>query len=62
LRLTSVYRLRIEEIKGAKVVSEEMDGFFATLICSPKIAKPNEYLRKSAEKWPTTTHSPTNKN
>jgi yecA family protein len=26
----------------------EVDGFFAALICSPEIAKPNEYL---AEIW-----------
>jgi hypothetical protein len=24
--------------------AEEVDGFFAALICSPEIAKPNEYL------------------
>ena len=28
--------------------AEEVDGFFAGLICSPEIAKPNEYL---AEIW-----------
>jgi uncharacterized protein len=28
--------------------AEEVDGFFAALICSPEIAKPNEYL---AEIW-----------
>jgi hypothetical protein len=26
--------------------AEEVDGFFASLICSPEIAKPNEYLAK----------------
>ena len=24
--------------------AEEVDGFFAALICSPEIAKPSEYL------------------
>ena len=33
--------------------AEEVDGFFAALICSPEIAKPNE---KSGEKWPMTRH------
>jgi uncharacterized protein len=28
--------------------AEEVDGFFAALICSPEIAKPNEYF---AEVW-----------
>jgi uncharacterized protein len=32
--------------------AEEVDGFFAALICSPEIAKPNEYL---AEIWGETT-------
>jgi yecA family protein len=28
--------------------AEQIDGFFAALICSPKIAKPSQYL---AEIW-----------
>jgi uncharacterized protein len=33
--------------------AEEVDGFFAALICSPEIAKPNEYL---AEIWGETAN------
>jgi hypothetical protein len=42
--------------------AEEVNGFFAALICSPEIAKPNECLAEICGEWPMTTHSPMNKN
>ena len=43
---------------------EEIDGFFAALICSPDVAKPSEYLPEiwGGGKWPMTKRSLTNKN
>jgi yecA family protein len=42
--------------------AEEIDGFFAALICSPDITKPSQYLPEIwVEKWPMTRHSLTEK-
>jgi len=43
--------------------AEEIDGFFAALICSPEIAKPSQYLPEIwGEERPMTRHSMTGKN
>jgi yecA family protein len=43
--------------------AEEVDGFFAALICSPEIAKPSQYLTEIwGGEWPMTRHSTTNNN
>ena len=34
----------LNDAEGARMDREEIDGFFAALICSPDIAKPSEYL------------------